>query len=182
MKRHGGPFKAYYWMKEVNLKKLHGIPTFQKRHIPPARGNQLSPSLSRVSGGLQIFSREEKQLDNRKRLRRRARKMDPLGNETRRGNGIPLVAQRLGLRAPRPGDPGSIPGQGTRSHRPQRRHGAAKQIFKSPGSCFSLAEATLLWPLGNILSFLKARGQANKETSLPPTLWHLRMDVFSLGS
>ena len=54
--------------------------------------------------------------------------MDPLGNEMRKGNGISLVAQRLGLRAPSPRDPGSIPGQGTRSHRPQRRRGAAKYL------------------------------------------------------
>ena len=66
---------------------------------------------------------------NRGRLWQRNR-MDTLGNEMRKGNGISLVAQRLGLWAPSPGAPGSIPGQGARSHRSQWRCGAAKQIFK----------------------------------------------------
>ena len=37
-----------------------------------------------------------------------------------------LVVQWLRLRAPNAGDPGLIPGQGTRSHMPQLRPGAAK--------------------------------------------------------
>ena len=41
---------------------------YYKDIFHPARENQLSPSLSKVSGGLQIFSREEKQLYNRERL------------------------------------------------------------------------------------------------------------------
>ena len=38
------------------------------------------------------------------------------------------MVQRLRLHAPNAGGPGSIPGQGTRSHIPQIRPGAAKQI------------------------------------------------------
>ena len=37
-----------------------------------------------------------------------------------------LVVQWLRLRAPNAGGPGSIPGQGTRSHMPQLRPGTAK--------------------------------------------------------
>ena len=39
--------------------------------------------------------------------------------------GTSLVVQGLGLHASNAGGPGSIPGQGTRSHMPQLRPGAA---------------------------------------------------------
>ena len=39
-----------------------------------------------------------------------------------------MMVQWLRLRAPNAGGLGSIPGQGTRSHRAQLRSGAAKQI------------------------------------------------------
>ena len=40
--------------------------------------------------------------------------------------GTSLVVQWLRLLAPNTGGPGSIPGQGTRSHMPQQRHSSAK--------------------------------------------------------
>ena len=41
-------------------------------------------------------------------------------------SGTSLAVQWLRLHAPSAGSPGSIPGQGTRSHKPQLRPGAAK--------------------------------------------------------
>ena len=43
-----------------------------------------------------------------------------------------LVVQWLGLHAPSAGDPGSIPGQGTRSHRPQLKslYAASKDLVQ----------------------------------------------------
>ena len=50
---------------------------------------------------------------------------DPLPKSQEHG-GTSLVVQRLRLRAPNAGGPGSNPGQGTRSHMPQLRPGRAK--------------------------------------------------------
>ena len=66
------------------------------------------------------------------------RKSAPGGEGMQRGNkeirGTLLVLQWLRLQAPNTGGPGSIPGQGTRSHMPQLKILHAAMKIKNPKS------------------------------------------------
>ena len=52
--------------------------------------------------------------------------LSPISNSTQKSGGTSLLVQWLTLSAPKAGGPGSIRGQGNRSHMLQLRPGAAK--------------------------------------------------------
>ena len=84
-----------------------------------------------------------------------------------------LVVQWLKLCASDAGGPCSIPGQGTRFHVPQLRHGVAKYFFNAP-SFFLLQNLCIYHPLYSIWSSLTP----NLTWSPSPLLYHFQSSLF----
>ena len=78
-------------------------------------------------------------------------------------------------------------GTATSRQRKWHRHWRSCQFARSPsiwnfpGSCFSLAEAILPWPLGDIVSFLKALAKPTKRLVCLPycDIWAKNRHLFS---